>query len=94
MIDAEEVKRIAGLARIEIPVERMDDFTRKLQQVIGYVALLNKLPTEGVDPLAQVTGLTDVLREDRPSSFPLWRELIESSPLPKERGQIKVKSVF
>lgn len=94
MVDREEVKRIAALARIEIPAEQMDDFTRKFQQVIGYIDLLNQLPTEGVLPVAQVTGLTDVVREDHSSTFPLWRELMEASSLPKERGQIKVKSVF
>lgn len=89
-----EVRKIAKLARIDLKEEELKDFTKKFQNVIGYINLLDELDTDKVLPTSQVTGLLNVERDDEVKRYGDQQEILKASKLPKERQQIKVKSVF
>lgn len=72
----------------------MDKFSTQLSAIFEYVDLLNEVDTEGVEPTSQVTGLENVTREDEVIQFCDPVALLSCSPLPIEKNQIKVKSVF
>ncbi|MBU1118095.1 Asp-tRNA(Asn)/Glu-tRNA(Gln) amidotransferase subunit GatC [Patescibacteria group bacterium] len=63
-ITANEVKRVAKLARINIPPEKIDQFTSQLEPILENFASLSKVNTDDVVPTYQTTGLNTVLRED------------------------------
>ena len=94
-ISLEEVKKIAGLARIEISAEEAKKFSGELSDVLGYVDQLSEVDTEDVEPISQVTGLVNVVREDVSEDFDeeMKRELIERAGERKD-NYIKVKSVM
>ena len=64
MITKEEVAYIAKLARIELKPEELEKFRTDLSKILGYIEVLKTVDTEGIEPLAQVTGLENVFRPD------------------------------
>lgn len=89
-----EVSQIARLARIAVPAEALAHTTEQVGQVLHLVDRMQAVNTDGVAPTSQVTGLTDVLREDevRPSDVSP-HELLASAPR-HEDGYIVVKRVI
>lgn len=89
---------MAKLARLGLTSEEIAKFQTQLSSILDYVGQLNEVDTDGVEPTAQVTGLVNVMREDRRASAPNVLadpdELLKCSPLPKEKRQIKVKKVL
>jgi len=49
-IDREDVKRIAELARLEIPEERIERTARELSAVLDFAAALQRLDLDGCEP--------------------------------------------
>ncbi len=59
-----DVKKIAKLANLSITPEEESQFDRQLNDVVGYIEMLNSVDTSGVEPTAQVTGLSNMVRQD------------------------------
>ena len=64
VITVDEVKRVAKLARIDIPSEKIDQFASQLEPILENFASLSKVNTGAVIPTYQTTGLNTVLRDD------------------------------
>jgi aspartyl-tRNA(Asn)/glutamyl-tRNA(Gln) amidotransferase subunit C len=64
-ISPEEVKHVADLARLEMTPEEVESMTRQLDGILSYVAKLNELDTEGVQPTTHAISLVNVFREDQ-----------------------------
>ena len=64
-----EVRHVAKLARLKVSDDEVRMFTGQLGAVLDYVAQLQEVDTEGVEPLAHALAVHNVLREDevRPS---------------------------
>lgn len=60
----DEVRKVAVLARLRLTDERIAKLTPKLAEVLGYVATLEEVDTDGVEPMAHPIELLNVLRED------------------------------
>ncbi len=60
----DDTKRVAQLAKLQLTKEETDKFTKQLTSVLSYMDELEAVDVKGVEPTAQVTGLTNVLRED------------------------------
>jgi len=89
----DDVRHIAKLARLAVSDAEVKKFVKELSSILQYVEMLNELDTENVEPTAQVTGLTNVFREDtvRPSEA-TTEELLGCSPLPIVNNQIETFS--
>lgn len=64
MISKKQVKHIANLARIGLTEKEIEKFQKELSSVLDYVEKLKEVDASKVEPLAQVTGLKNVIRED------------------------------
>jgi len=64
MITKDDVKYIAALARIHVAEEKLEDLTKNLTDIVGYVEQLQKLDLENVKPTSHAVPLTNALRED------------------------------
>lgn len=92
-ISIDDVKHIAKLARIELKQDELEKFRVDLNKVLGYVEVLKSVNTEGVEPLATVTGLENVMREDKVEESELQEDILKNAP-EKQGKFIKVKKVF
>ncbi len=92
-ISVDDVRHIAKLARIELKDEELEKFRADLNTVLGYVEVLKTVNTDGVEPLATVTGLENVFREDEVEESELAQDIINNAP--EKTGRfVKVKKVF
>lgn len=93
MLSIEETKKIAELSRIELHSSELEEFSKKLSLVIDYVAELQTVPTEGVEPLANVTGLENITRPDSPEECLYTEAILNNAPEIKD-GYYKVKAIL
>ncbi len=75
-IDELQVRHIAKLARLNLSAEEVGLFVGQLGDILDYVRQLERVRTEGVEPLAHPLSVTNVLRDDVPgASFATERSL-------------------
>lgn len=89
----EEVKKISELCRIQLTDAELEKFQKELAVVLDYVAELQKVDTEGVEEISQVTGLTNILRDDKERLSDLRDALIQRFPERKD-DFLKIKSIL
>ena len=63
-VDKATVARIARLARIKVPENRQEQLAAELNGILDWIAELNEVPTDNVEPLASVTGHALPMRND------------------------------
>ena len=63
-IDKSQVKKVAKLARLELSEAETEEFAGQLNAIIDYVERMNKLNTEGVEPMAHCLPVSNVFRDD------------------------------
>ena len=93
MITKEEVKHIAGLARIGLNEKDIAKFAKDLSAVLDWVKELQAVDVKGVEPMAHITGMENVTREDRARNFGNKEKIVELFP-DKKDGFGKVKSIL
>lgn len=90
----DQVRHIAKLARLEITDDEAASLATELTSILAYVDMLQEVDTKGVEPTAQVTGMTNAFRADELRGAPLASpdELLGTSPLPIVDHQIETPS--
>ncbi len=63
-ISAEEVKKVAHLARLAVPDDQLEGYVRNLSNILNLVDQLSAIDTSGVDPMAHPLDMMQRLRED------------------------------
>jgi aspartyl-tRNA(Asn)/glutamyl-tRNA(Gln) amidotransferase subunit C len=56
-VSLEEVRRVAELANLELTPDEESRMQRDLNAILGHIAELNQLDTEGISPMAQVSEI-------------------------------------
>ena len=95
-ITAGQVEHIAKLARIELTEKEKEKFTKDLSSILDYVEKLNEVDTSKVEPIAQVTGLENVMREDKEIKSPKSKvksKLLEQAPS-RKGDYVKVPKIL
>ena len=65
MLSLDDVRRIAELARIEVPEAGVAALQHDLNAIFGLIEQMRAVDTTGVEPMAHAIDLTQRLREDR-----------------------------
>lgn len=94
-ITKEQVNHIAELARLGLDNKEKAKIQKELSAILKFVNQLNEVKTDKVKPLAQVTGLANVMRRDegRSRSRQETKKLLESVPDIKD-DHIKVRTIL
>ncbi len=80
----DQVRWVAKLARLELNEAELETMTRQLGRIVDYVAQLQQVDTEGVEPLAHALDVSNVFRPDEPApSLPVDEALANA---PKRSG--------
>ena len=79
-IDKATVEKIARLARLRVPEERMMPIAGDLNRILNWIEELNEVPTDGVEPLASVTGHKLPLRRDEISDGDIQDKVLANAP--------------
>jgi aspartyl-tRNA(Asn)/glutamyl-tRNA(Gln) amidotransferase subunit C len=94
MLNSEQVQHIAKLARLGLGKDEGEKFAKQLSDILAYIEMLNEVKTDDVEPTSQVTGLTNVTREDKTERICEKKDLLACTELPVEKDQIRVKPVI
>ncbi len=59
-----DVKKVAKLASLSLSTSEETLFEKQLDETVSYIENLKEIDTKDTEPTSQVTGLTNVARED------------------------------
>ena len=79
-ITADDVRKVAQLARLELPEEKIATNTGQLERILEYVAQLEQVDTAGVAPTTRAVEVVNVSREDAVQPTPVREELLDLAP--------------
>ena len=91
MLNDEQVRHVAKLARIKLTDEEVKKFGKQLSNVLEYIDVLSEVDTKDVVGTNQVTGLTNVMDKDEIIKGQSTKaELLKCSELAVDSGQVRV----
>ncbi|MBN1778993.1 MAG: Asp-tRNA(Asn)/Glu-tRNA(Gln) amidotransferase subunit GatC [Candidatus Buchananbacteria bacterium] len=91
----QEVEKIANLARLGLTDAEKEKFANQLSSILDYFEQLKEVDTTNVEPVAQITGLESVMREDEIKNCEpeVMKELIDQAPESQD-NLVKTRAVF
>jgi aspartyl-tRNA(Asn)/glutamyl-tRNA(Gln) amidotransferase subunit C len=90
----DDVLKLARLARLTITEEEIEKYRSELSEILGYVEQLSQVDVAGLQPTTQVTGLTNVMRDDIVEDYGATPDdLLRTVPNTEDR-HIKVKRMI
>ncbi|MFZ1458390.1 MAG: Asp-tRNA(Asn)/Glu-tRNA(Gln) amidotransferase subunit GatC [Candidatus Saccharimonadales bacterium] len=93
-ISLNDVKRLAQLSALAVSDDEAESLRQQLEEILGYVTLLDEVDTTGILPTYQVTDRENITRPDEIKDYHVTRdELLKNAP-ETENGHIKVKRVL
>jgi aspartyl-tRNA(Asn)/glutamyl-tRNA(Gln) amidotransferase subunit C len=63
-IDAATVRKVARLARIAEPEEKLESLAKELSGILNWIEQLGEVDTDGVEPMTSAVRVTLPMRED------------------------------
>lgn len=91
-INKDTVTKVSNLARIKIDEKQLNTVSSELDSVMEWIDTLNEVNTDGVDPVANVTGQKLPLREDKVTDGGYSEKVLNNAP-EKESGFFVVPKV-
>ncbi len=94
-LTVKEVEKIANLARLGLNDREKEKFADQLSLILDYVDQLKEVDTTNVKPIAQITGLENVMRNDKIEALKpeMTKNLISQAPEAQD-NLIKTSAVF
>ena len=90
----DEVLKLADLSRLKLTDEEISRSQKELSAILDYVKVLDSVDSANLGPTYQVTGLKNVMREDKVVDYQAkTADLLTNAPALKN-GQFKVKRVI
>jgi len=91
-LNRKDVEHVALLSRLELSEQDLDKYTGQLDAILEYIDVLNQVDTSGVEPMAHVLDIRNVMRPDvvQPS---LSREAALMNAPEPENGFFKVPKI-
>ena len=80
-ISAEDVRKVAKLARLDLPEEKIATYTGQLERILGYVDQLQAVDTDGVPATTRAVEVVNVTREDTVVPTDVREQLLDEAPL-------------
>ena len=79
-VDTSTVTRIARLARISVPQNRLEPMAGELSGILEWIEQLSEVDTADVEPLASVTGHALPMREDEVTDGGIVDKVLANAP--------------
>ena len=79
-ISADDVRKVAELARLELPESQIATYTTQLERILDYVGHLQQVDTEGVPPTTRAVEVVNVTRPDTVETTDSREELLNQAP--------------
>ena len=80
LISADNVRKVAKLARLNLPDDKIATYTGQLESILGYVSQLEQVDTTGVPETTRAVEVTNVTRQDGVDPTPVREEILNQAP--------------
>lgn len=85
-VDKQLTKHIAKLANIPISDQESENLAQAFQETFGVIDQLQSLDVSNIEPSHQVTGLTNVWREDKVNQEKMFSQAQALANAPKQHN--------
>ena len=75
-----DILKIARLSRLSVPASQVGTVRAQLSSILGHIAKLQALPTEGVEPMAHPMKIVNRLAADEPGACMPVEEFLKNAP--------------
>lgn len=79
-ISLDDVRKVAELARLELPESKIATYTSQLERILDYVAHLQQVDTEGVPETTRAVEVPNVMRPDVVATTECREDLLDLAP--------------
>ena len=79
-VDKETLHKVAHLARLHVKPEEEQKLQEDMSKILTWVAKLDELDTEGVEPQTHMTFEKSVLREDEAKTEITTEQALKNAP--------------
>ncbi|NWF60762.1 MAG: Asp-tRNA(Asn)/Glu-tRNA(Gln) amidotransferase subunit GatC [Fischerella sp.] len=80
MIDREQVRKVAHLARLELTPEEEEQFTTQLGSILDYFEQLSELDITNVPPTTRAIDVSNVTRSDELQPYGDREAILQGAP--------------
>jgi len=87
------IDRLSFLSKLEFKGEKREAIKKDLSKIIDFVAQLEKVDTEGVEPLIHMTPAVNVLRKDVSEQEYTQKQALQNAPV-SDSDYFKVPKVL
>ncbi|MCL5784750.1 MAG: Asp-tRNA(Asn)/Glu-tRNA(Gln) amidotransferase subunit GatC [Patescibacteria group bacterium] len=99
-LTSDQVKKVAKLSNLPLNQEEEEKYSEQLSKILDYIDQLNLVDTQGVEPTFNVTGLSNIMREDKDGESLSQEEALQNASSKKDglpagrQGFFATKGVF
>ena len=79
-ISSSDVRKVAQLARLELPEDQIETYTEQLEEILSYVDQLQDIDTENITPTTRAVEVINAMREDLVEVNCLREDLLNQAP--------------
>ena len=79
-ITADDVRKVAKLARLDLPEDTIATYTGQLERILDYVDQLQAVDTEGIPPTTRAVEVVNVTRADTVVPTEVREDLLDQAP--------------
>jgi aspartyl-tRNA(Asn)/glutamyl-tRNA(Gln) amidotransferase subunit C len=80
MIDREQIRKVAHLARLELTEAEEEQFTTQVGSILEYFEQLSELDTENIKPTTRAIEVSNVTRPDELQPFTDLPSIMAGAP--------------
>tara|TARA_B100000902_G_C26882014_1_gene703088 strand:+ start:272 stop:559 length:288 start_codon:yes stop_codon:yes gene_type:complete len=63
-ISSSDVRKVAHLARLELPEDQIEAYTDQLEEILSYVDQLQAIDTQNIPPTTRAVEVVNAMRDD------------------------------
>ena len=90
----DDVLHLAQLSSLQLASDEVDALQQDLSNIVGYIEQLGELDTTRIEPTYQVTGLSNVWRDDVVDQSGVTREQLLALATEQQNNSVKVPKVL
>ena len=79
-ISSSDVRKVAQLARLELPEDQIETYTEQLEEILSYVDQLQEIDTENIPPTTRAVEVVNAMREDVVEVNSSREEILKQAP--------------
>lgn len=76
----QNIERVAHLARLKIPEERLEPLRQNLMHILGWIEMLNEVDVTGVEPMFSVNQDEMRRRQDVVTDGGYAKDIVKNAP--------------